>query len=237
MTGFCYLKLIYQFELKTPLNIGTGTAQRGFIDRVSYRQVAKTGPSISGAVGGLTGCFDSIGIPIIPGSTIKGRLRYALNALAKAGIYGEDGQCQHGIVTQRHPSDGLSEDACSCIVCTIFGRPNSRRGDLCFSDAYPIGLTNGGNLSTIRVGLTMDRYRRVARDQFLYSCETIGGTGTNFAGEIYGHIQKSRKTLIVEAIGDAFKYAHALGFGRSRGLGWFELVALEEVAECVTGRA
>lgn len=51
--------ITYRLKLITPVHVGTGTGGSGFLDKYVYRQ---------------GGC------PVIPGSTVKGRLRAAVTA-------------------------------------------------------------------------------------------------------------------------------------------------------------
>jgi len=189
----------YRLKLKTPVHIGTGVGGAGFLDSYTYREN---------------------GIPIIPGSTIKGRLRAAVRALAGAGMYGEAGICR-------------GSDDCSCLECLIFGRAEYRKGCLCFDDARPVQEEDEHWLG-VRSGIGIDRYRRVARDGALYTVETAGGENLVYRGRISGAVPEVYREQVIAVLKDAFAYNYSLGFGKSRGLGWFQTEIMEEKQECST---
>jgi len=192
--------LTYRLEFFTPVHVGTGTGGRGFLDKYLYRE---------------GDC------PVIPGSTIKGRLRAAVTALARAHVYGPQEVC-------REPG------ACTCLVCLIFGQKGNRRGHLYFEDARPADK-NIDRFAGVRHGIAVDRYRRVARDNALYTVETVGGKNVVFEGQIWGWVPEEKRHTVVAALKDAFAFNYALGFGKSRGLGWFRArVVEEESGKCGT---
>jgi CRISPR/Cas system CSM-associated protein Csm3 (group 7 of RAMP superfamily) len=188
--------IIYRLKLVTPVHVGTGTGGSGFLDKYVYRQG---------------------GSPIIPGSTVKGRLRAAVTALARAGVYDAAETC-------RENGD------CTCLVCLIFGCPGQGRGCLYFEDARATE-SNVDRWLGVRAGISMDRYRRVARDGALYTVETVGGSGVVFEGRISGSVPAEKRDTVVAALKDAFAFNYALGFGKSRGLGWFRAEVIEEEKE------
>lgn len=191
--------ITYRLKFATPVNVGTGTGGRGFLDKYAYRQGDD---------------------PVIPGSTIKGRLRAAVAALAQAGAYGPAEVCRD------------NED-CSCLVCLIFGRAGWAKGSLYFEDARSVS-DDIGRWVGVRAGISMDRYRRVARDGALYTVETVGGEDIVFEGRITGFVPEEKQAAVIAALKDAFAFNYALGFGKSRGLGWFRAKVIEEAKECGT---
>ncbi|GFN23375.1 RAMP superfamily CRISPR-associated protein [Thermanaeromonas sp. C210] len=193
-TALC---ICYRLRLLTPVHVGNGTGGAGFLDSYLYREG---------------------GVPVIPGSTIKGRLRAAARALAGAGIYGAEGVCREIL-------------ECTCPVCLIFGRPGNRRGSLYFDDAWP-EPEDGGPWISLRSGIGMDRYRRVAREGALYTLETAGAKGTVYHGRISGVVPEKDMERVVAVIRDAFAYNYALGWGKSRGLGWFQAEVVEAEKRC-----
>ncbi|MEW6448250.1 MAG: RAMP superfamily CRISPR-associated protein [Bacillota bacterium] len=189
----------YRLKFITPVHVGTGTGGGGFLDKYVYRQG---------------------GAPVIPGSTVKGRLRAAVATLAQAGVYGPAEVCR-------------GSDDCTCLACLIFGRADWARGSLYFEDARSVG----GDIKRwvgVRAGISMDRYRRVARDGALYTVETVGGEDIVFEGRITGFVPEEKRAAVITALKDAFAFNYALGFGKSRGLGWFRAKVLEEAEECGT---
>lgn len=188
--------ITYRLEFVTPVHVGTGTGVSGFLDKYVYQQ------------------GDG---PVIPGSTIKGRLRAAVAALAQAGVYGPAEVCR-------------DSNDCNCLVCLIFGRADWARGSLYFEDARSVG-GNTKRWVGVRAGISMDRYRRVARDGALYAVETAGNENLFFEGRIRGTVPEEERMAVVTALKDAFAFNYALGFGKSRGLGWFR-AEVEEEKEC-----
>ncbi|MGQ9512219.1 RAMP superfamily CRISPR-associated protein [Thermodesulfitimonas sp.] len=191
--------ITYRLKLITPVHVGTGTGGSGFLDKYVYRQ---------------GGC------PVIPGSTVKGRLRAAVTALARAGVYGVAEVCRR-------------TDDCTCLVCLIFGRAGWGRGALYFEDARGTG-DDVNRWVGVRAGISMDRYRRVARDGALYTVETVGGENIVFEGRISGFVPEEKRAAVIATLKDAFAFNYALGFGKSRGLGWFRAEILEEEKKCGT---
>jgi CRISPR/Cas system CSM-associated protein Csm3 (group 7 of RAMP superfamily) len=194
--------LTYRLEFITPVHVGAGTGGRGFLDKYLYRERDYNREK---------------DYPVIPGSTIKGRLRAAITALVQARVYGPEEVC-------RETGD------CSCLVCLIFGQKGNRRGHLYFEDARP-GDSEIERLVSVRSGIAIDRYRRVARDNALYTVETVGGRNVVFQGQIWGWVPEEKQQKIVAALKDAFAFNYALGFGKSRGLGWFRVQVVEEECE------
>lgn len=191
--------ITYRLKLITPVHVGTGTGGSGFLDKYVYRQ---------------GGC------PVIPGSTVKGRLRAAVTALARAGVYGAAGVCRE-------------TGECTCLVCFIFGRPGQGRGCLYFEDARATESDVNRWLG-IRAGIGMDRYRRVAREGALCTVETVGNENVVFEGRISGAVPEEKRQMVIAALKDAFAFNYALGFGKSRGLGWFRAEVAEEEKKCGT---
>lgn len=195
----------YRLKFLTPLHIGTGAGEAGFLDGYIYRDDKKEGNSR---------------VPVIPGSTLKGRLRAAVRVLAAAGLYGDTGICK-------------DTDGCNCLVCLIFGRRN-RQGSLYFDDAWPF-LEDAQRWVGTRSGIAIDRYRRVARDKALYTIETAGCENQLYCGRITGLIPEEFLEQVINALKDAFAFDYALGYGKSRGLGWFKGEVLEVKTGCATG--
>lgn len=186
----------YRLKFITPVHVGTGIGSGGFLDKYLYRQ------------------GDA---PVIPGSTIKGRLRAAVAALVRARAYGSE-VCRES-------------DDCTCLICLIFGCSGWKRGSLCFEDARSTG-DDVNRWVCVRAGISMDQYRRVARDGALYTVETVGGENIVFEGRITGWVPVEKRAMVVAALKDAFALNYALGFGKSRGLGWFRAEVSEEAEEC-----
>jgi CRISPR/Cas system CSM-associated protein Csm3 (group 7 of RAMP superfamily) len=193
------VSITYRLEFFTPVHVGTGTGGRGFLDKYLYRQWDH---------------YDKKDYPVIPGSTIKGRLRAAVTALARARFYGTEEVCRE-------------VENCSCLICLIFGRAGHQRGHMYFEDARAIN-NDIDRWTAVRTGIAIDRHRQVARDNALYSMETTGGKNVFFKGQIWGWVPEEKQQTIISALKDAIAFSYALGSGKSRGLGWFQAQIVEE---------
>ena len=185
MTNAPFLKLNLQIVLQSAAHVGTGLGLGQLIDD---RVVQGPHPEFPGLV-----------LPYLPGSTIKGRLRYHLRHLAD--------------IFDRPDTDNW-----------LFGN-GERPGDLRFTDAH---LSSGDSEQSIspdgypvlgaRSFVQLSRQRRVARDQRLFRIE-LTETGLTFVGTISGVLYspepKCDLALLCAAIGDL---TH-LGGHKGRGLG------------------
>jgi CRISPR/Cas system CSM-associated protein Csm3 (group 7 of RAMP superfamily) len=90
----------YRLTFKTPLSIFSGLAVAGLVDRMVMR--------------------DSQGLPIVPGSTVKGRWRFFAERLLRAlGDKTSDGATIHAL---DKPACKDAESACT--ICKWFGSPS-----------------------------------------------------------------------------------------------------------------
>ena len=165
------------------------------------------------------------GSPVIPASTIKGKVRNQCERLLLSLGYEicraprADTMCPHYMLKSPTPNG-------RCSICALFGSPGlpSR---LLFSDA--IARLNDqeakSNLAfhtmLIQAGVAISRKRRVAEDERLYFIER-GIEGLSYAGRIEGDLspddaEKQAALLIV-----AIENLVALGGSKSRGAGWIE---------------
>jgi CRISPR/Cas system CSM-associated protein Csm3 (group 7 of RAMP superfamily) len=195
-----------RLELVTPLHVGTGYGLAGYID-------ART----------LT---DPDGYPYIPGSSLKGRLRYYLRRLLPTLGNG--------------PGDpGPLEN--------LFGQEN-RVGTLFFTDlrlsqpwanlmqrlreGTDRGVPLKGLLTGRHTNVMLSRLRGVAVRQRLFTVETVP-PHLDFQGSIHGHLPDQGRTLTIK--GQTYPWDLALlvaacqslthlGGRKSRGLGRCHLV-------------
>lgn len=192
----CQLMVTIQVMLtsQTPLNIGSG-AQQGTLAK---RGMLK----------------DSQGWPYIPASTFKGRLRHAVEQVAST-LHLPQTVCQtNQRMCQQDP----------CVVCQLFGSPwvagTVRFADLTLSGpAEVLKIREKGKYphTTQRMGVTLNRRRRVAEDAFLYSTELLyPGIALQFSGSIIGPITQAQAGLLVAGL----HLLPALGRGKTGGLGW-----------------
>ena len=155
----------------------------------------------------------------IPASTLKGIWRHACEVIAPS-------MGSHSICNSPR-----AESMCvnnHCIICQIFGSPTlSSRifiSDLTMDTEMAAGSTE------IRNGVTINRQRRVAVDQRLYFTETsLPNALTEFSGEVT--IEAKITDEQIKLLKAGLKYIHAIGSGKSRGLGWLHIDLAEKTPE------
>jgi len=176
----------------------------------------------SGAMGGSLAqrpmLTDWRGLPMVPASSFKGRLRHTCKQLAQAmgqetcGDPVAEAMCQPG------------EDEKPCPLCRLFGSP-WLESPLTFTDltlVEPAFLAEARVLprTNLRYGVGLSRHRRVAQDQLLYTTEVFlpGGTVT-LKGEISGQADEKDLGLLVAGLENLL----TLGSGKTSGMGWCDL--------------
>lgn len=173
----------------------------------------------SGALGGSLAdkplVRDARGQPVIPGSTLKGRLRHEVERLAPVLLPDERPPCTSPVAERMCQGDQEP-----CPVCRLFGSP-WLPGRLTFSDLVLVDpkfeYPPPGHL---RYGVGLSRRRRVAEDQLLYTTEVVApGVPLTFHGTIRGEVDEVDMSLLQAGLESLF----ALGGGKTAGLGWFEL--------------
>ncbi|MCX7949849.1 MAG: RAMP superfamily CRISPR-associated protein [Treponemataceae bacterium] len=176
---------------------------------------------------------DEEGKLMIPGSTLKGRIRWECERIGRAlGLEicnppRPDNMCPHFWARKNEKTDRF------CILCEIFGAPG-RRSPLKFKDAIllkderlrdtPV-LQAGKSVNErrsfdaqIRPGVSISRSRRTAFSQRLFFVETsTPNAHFRFKAEIEGHLPSERHRGFLLAGIRALSF---VGGGRSRGLGW-----------------
>ena len=172
-------EVVFEVEIKTlsPINIGSGAQDKnsrvGFTvrgkDRISY----------------------------IPGTTVKGALKYYFNQLIEK-------EHQEGMV-------------CQCPVCELFGKSGFSPSKI-FVDDFKL---TGGESQEIRSFNRIDRRRRVCVEGALFSKETVYGT---YKGSITAYMEDEEMKKVLEA---AIRLMKQIGSGKSRGLGSVEVSCKE----------
>lgn len=185
----------------------------------------------TGAMGGSSAdrplLTDWRGLPMVPASSLKGRLRHTCRRLADA-------------IGQEPCGDPVAEAMCQpvgderpCVICRLFGSP-WMESPLTFTNLTLVEPEFLVEASTppptgLRHGVGLSRRRRVAQDGLLYTTEVFqpGGTVT-LAGEIFGVVDENDVGLLVAGLENLL----ALGADRSRGMGWcdldFEIYRIED---------
>lgn len=140
------------------------------------------------------------GKPYIPASTVKGKIRnnfYMIN------------EFNH------------TENNCNCCMCRIFGKPGYSPSKIYIDDF----VTEEEPQTFIRFGNAIDRYRKTARDNALFTEELSGNS--LFKGIIKVYFDDDT-VAYKEKLEMAIKMIDSIGNGRSRGHGHVE-IDLEEV--------
>jgi CRISPR-associated Csx10 family RAMP protein len=161
---------------------------------------------------------DARGLPMVPASAFKGRLRHEVERLAPVLRPNDPPPCASPV-----PDAMCQGDQEPCPVCRLFGSP-WHPGKLTFSDLIlvePDFLTTGeAPLGDVRYGVGLSRQRRVAEDQLLYTTEVfLPGTPLTLSGTISGNLDEEDLALLQAALDSLF----TVGGGKTKGLGWFEL--------------
>lgn len=176
------------------------------------------------------------GEPLIPGSTIKGKLRNECERLLAA--LGEpicrapraETMCWHN----QSAGDGESQ---LCAVCQMFGCP-TRKSRLFFSDARLLwqpetaaaddgksthALVDVSRFATrTQAGVSVSRKRRTVEEERLFLLER-GVEGLLYQGEISGYLPDATYGRQLTVLLAAMEQLLAIGGGKSRGAGWTAL--------------
>lgn len=174
---------------------------------------------------------------IIPGSTLKGRLRWECERIARALDWEVcDAPRPDNMCPYHWHHRGTNEDR-FCDVCQIFGA-TAKRSPLRFHDATlkedanlrntPI-LQRGKGVNErrpfdaqIRPGVSISRERRVAFSERLFFTETSAPNARfRFELTIEGENLDAKHLALLLA---AIRSLSLVGGGRSRGLGWVKVV-------------
>jgi CRISPR-associated protein Csm3 len=185
---------------QTPPNVGSGAQQGTLADRAMIKNYR--------------------GWPYVPASTLKGRLRHAVEQVA-AGL--DARVC----VTHKNM---CRTDGDFCPVCCIFGSP-WRAGQLRFSRLELAGpdwlikrleARRSPPRTTQRYGVAISRRRGVAENALLYTTELFEpGIALVFRGQLVGDLEPHQVALVLAGL----KLLPAIGRGKSGGLGWFRAEA------------
>lgn len=165
-------------------------------------------------------------VAIIPGSTVKGRLRSMCKRLAKT--LPED----YGDICQTHGTEDSTAALCKkaetrCILCRIFGS-SLFPSPYFFSDFLPAET----DLAAIRqqnsvhrldhadsewlTRVRLNRHSRRAEDKALFLFEHVPAKAQTFIGTLTGPVLQETESKLLRA---GLNLLSHLGGGRSRGLG------------------
>jgi CRISPR/Cas system CSM-associated protein Csm3 (group 7 of RAMP superfamily) len=162
---------------------------------------------------------------IIPGSTLKGKIRHECERILSAL-----GQkiCRAPRAEMMCPHSTIADiGGKHCAVCQFFGGP-SLQSRLFFSDAIVNDATLGRAAFRVQAGVSLSRRRRTAEHGRLYYIEH-GVEGLIYEGAIDGYLDNDLADQQVALLIAALKRLVAVGSGKSRGLGWTktEILAIE----------
>ncbi|QGT99793.1 hypothetical protein SYNTR_1200 [Candidatus Syntrophocurvum alkaliphilum] len=175
---------------------------------------------------GLAGIMDSYvlrdarNIPFVPGTTIKGRMRYNTTIMARA----LDIEVCNNDVNGNEPCK-------NCIVCAYFGAAgNTYPGALYFDNLYPV-LDNMSesyiaSLMMPRRGVTIERQRGVAGNKLLFNQEVFSPSeAIAFAGSFEGSLRLNTVSIDqqINLLRLSIEHIRTLGGNQTRGLGWVNI--------------
>lgn len=170
----------------------------------------------------------------IPASTFKGIWRHACEVIAKSEDHFvcASPRAENMCPPLQEVDDEPTQDR-YCIICQIFGSPKTT-SNIFINDLVTDMALVAASTET-RSGVTINRRRRVAEDQRLYFTETsLSNADLVFSGEVT--IDRKITDAQLRLLRAGLKYIHAIGTGKSRGLGWLtiEQTDLSPVAQDTT---
>jgi len=185
------LKVEMVFALDTPYHVSADRLSFG-IDKAIY----------------IDPRDDKTKTPAIPATSLKGVLRYHVEAVLRAkGI----DVCEAPRPDRMCPRPGNS----NCMVCEVFGSPRIK-SRLVFRD-----IVLNSDIDT-RMGVGIERRRKTSKEDHLFSFEV--GYGKQFSTKVKGMFTSSDEAMKACALlFVGVKAGFALGGAKSRGLGWVKL--------------
>lgn len=203
-----------QVIFKTPFCVGSGAMADSPADKPTLK--------------------DAHRLPVLPGSTLKGRLRHECERIVRS-LTNENNAVCHGPAPDKmcplDPARLDRPDREACPVCQVFGSPwlpsALRFGDLRWVLAKELA-EEPPPATDLRYGVSLRRARRVAEEDRLFTVETFAPTReATCAGQIVGHFpdDDSERYWRVGLVLAGLRAITSLGGGRSRGLGWCRIEA------------
>ena len=193
--------------LETPVNVGSGALADALADKPTLR--------------------DARDLPIIPGSTLKGKVRHVCEQIAHR--LWDDRVC-HAPYPDQMCRGARSDEVCR--VCRIFGSP-WYRSPLRFGNLHlePAGepvptkveweksphLQDG----LVRTGVGLSRRSGTAQEEVLYSVEGYSPPPTFvYGGHITGRLADEDELALLLV---GLRQVRALGGSKGRGMGWCQV--------------
>ncbi|MEN8905345.1 MAG: RAMP superfamily CRISPR-associated protein, partial [Clostridiales bacterium] len=154
--------------------------------------------------------------PYIPGSLIKGKLRYNSEMISK--LFKDKDNYYECLLSKSNFEVNEEESNCSCPICKMFGGQGNNRGALIFGD-NKLDDDKLSELFMTRTGTTIDRYLKTVKNKSLYSIETTIDK-LIFLGEINGFLRDETYKKDIFILNSAFNLIDTIGGNQSRGLGF-----------------
>ena len=175
----------------------------------------------------------------IPASTLKGIWRHACEIIARSQDYYVCKSPRAENMCPRPKEELVNENTKEiqdnhCIICQIFGSPKVE-SNIFISDLIH-NIDSEIETTAIRSGVTINRKRRVAEDQRLYFTETsIPNAGFEFSGGV--SLSNVITDKQIELLKTGLNYIHAIGSGKTRGLGWIRITQQDITPEPQTTKS
>jgi len=191
--------------LETPVNVGSGAMADALADKPTLR--------------------DARGLPIIPGSTLKGRVRHICERIAHA-IWKDEKLCLAPYPDQM--CHGTRREKV-CRVCRIFGSPwypsplhfgdlRLKPGDGSLAEKVEWEKSPHLRAGLLRTGVGLSRRSGTAQEEILYSVEGYRPpVSFIYEGHIRGHLAYEDDLALLLA---GLREVRALGGSKGRGMGW-----------------
>ena len=173
-------------------------------------------------------------LPCLSGAGIKGRFRDAARRILLA-----DGEevCESPGKKEACGPPGQAREK-FCRICRLFGAP-ALPAEVYFGDARPVDTEYEAMLAQaahsaspyhfgatgVRHGVSLDRLRRTARGEHLFTLETVAA-GMEFGAEISGRMDEDDVALLL----DCAQVLNNFGGGGGRGFGVCRYEVSREVA-------
>lgn len=157
----------------------------------------------------------------IPASTFKGIWRHACEVIAQSEDHYvcESPRAENMCPSHQKAGNEPKQDR-YCIICQIFGSPKTT--SRIFINDLMADQELVAESTETRSGVTINRRRHVAEDQRLYFTETsLSNADILFSGDVT--IDRKITGTQIRLLQAGLKYIHAIGTGKSRGLGWLKI--------------
>lgn len=194
------IEINLKVKLESPFTFGTGSSGGSTADKALLKNAA--------------------GRPIIPGSSLKGRVRQECERIIRALVipWPTAWHCE-----PPYP-DRMCKGPNFCPVCRIFGSP-WHPGPVTFDNLSLAPVSRewrhfrGLEVTQLRSGVGINRKRLTSEENLLYTTEVYTPPSTLFyQGRIWGQVTERREAALLVA---GIRSVLTIGGASSRGLGWW----------------